>query len=238
MAGTDTLPPIPPPFGSNTRNPSSPTRVGNPSEDININPTINVAQNVIDENLPQLLDNRGGFHVTNVLEFDREDFSSWKDRFPVYLDDLEPYLLEILKNGPFMPLSPLSTPTNPLPKPQNQWLYGDRRLANQDKRLKSILISCLPNDGPSETKDTKIAALRLKFNVFKALEGEKVLGTFTRLKCLLNDLENNGVSISQAEGSTSKALVSNSTMQESDSDVEEDQRSSSEFLADLNAEFH
>ncbi|GJV08908.1 hypothetical protein Tco_1346564 [Tanacetum coccineum] len=53
--------------------------------------------------------------------------------------------------------------------------------------------------GPSETKDTKIAALRLKFNDFKALEGEKVNGTFTRLKCLLSDLENNGVSIPQAK---------------------------------------
>nr|GEW71298.1 hypothetical protein [Tanacetum cinerariifolium] len=42
-------------------------------------------------------------------------------------------------------------------------------------------------------------ALRLKFNAFKSLEGEKVNGTFTRLTCLLNDLENNGVSIPQAE---------------------------------------
>ncbi|GJR34715.1 retrovirus-related pol polyprotein from transposon TNT 1-94 [Tanacetum coccineum] len=80
------------------------------------------------------------------------------------------------------------------------------------------------NVGPSKIKDTKIAALRLKSNAFKALEGEKVNGTFRRLRSLLNDLENNGVSISQVE--------------ESDSDIEEDQRSSSEFLADLNAEFH
>ncbi|GKA95361.1 retrovirus-related pol polyprotein from transposon TNT 1-94 [Tanacetum coccineum] len=157
---------------------------------------------------------RGGSHVTNVLEFDEEDFSSWKDRFLIYLDGLEPYHLEILENGPFVLLSPFSTFTNPLPKPQNQWSHADRRLVNQDKKLKR----------PSETKDTKIAALRLKFNAFKALEEEKVNGTFTRLRILLNDLENNGVSIPQAE--------------ESDSDIEEDQRSSREFLADLNAEFH
>nr|GEV44570.1 hypothetical protein [Tanacetum cinerariifolium] len=96
------------------------------------------------------------------------------------------------------------------------------RLANQDKRLKSIIIYCLPNDvmksvikcktakemwndlilahgGPSDTGDTKIAALRLKFNAFKSLEGEKVNETFTRLKCFLNDLENNGVTIPQVE---------------------------------------
>ncbi|GJT28788.1 retrovirus-related pol polyprotein from transposon TNT 1-94 [Tanacetum coccineum] len=315
---SDTVPPIPPPFGANTGNPSSPIRAGNQTDTINNTTTTNVAQNVVDENLPQLLDSRGGSHVTNVHEFDEEDFSSWKDRFLIYLDGLEPYLLEIVENGPFVPLSPLSTSTNPLPKPQNQWSYADRRLANQDKRLKSILISCLPtnvmksvikctsakaiwtdliltHEGPSETKDTKIAALRLKFNAFKALEGEKVNGTFTRLRSLLNDLENNGVSIPQAEVNAtfvnslprkwlsmnqtqrannsikndtlaalygkynyeeglidqiyesestrftlqgSKALISNPSMQESDSDIEEDQRSSSEFLADLNAEFH
>ncbi|GKB31355.1 retrovirus-related pol polyprotein from transposon TNT 1-94 [Tanacetum coccineum] len=67
-------------------------------------------------------------------------------------------------------------------------------------------------------------ALRIKFNAFKTLEGEKVNGTFTRLKCLLNDLENKGVTISQAK--------------DSDSNVKEDTRSSSEFLVDLNVEFH
>ncbi|GKD93163.1 hypothetical protein Tco_1373000 [Tanacetum coccineum] len=244
---SDTVPPIPPPFGANIGNPSSPIRAGNPTDTINNTTTTSVVQNVVDENLLQLLDSRGGSHVTNVLEFDKEDFSSWKDMFLVYLDGLKPYLLDILDNRPFVPLSPLSTPTNPLPKSQNQWSHADKRLVNQDKRLKSIFISCLPNDlmkyvikcttakaiwtdlifaheGPSETKDIKIAALRLKFNAFKALEGEKVNETFTRLKSSLNDPENNDVSIPQAE--------------ESDSDIEEDQRSSSEFLANLNAEFH
>ncbi|GJS12428.1 hypothetical protein Tco_0406900 [Tanacetum coccineum] len=98
----------------------------------------------------------------------------------------------------------------------------DRKLANQDKRLKSIIISCLPNDtmkivikcftaresrndlilsheGLSKTRDTKIAGLRLKFNAFKALEGEKVKEKYTRLKILLNELENKDAKISQAE---------------------------------------
>ncbi|GKE21612.1 hypothetical protein Tco_1433124, partial [Tanacetum coccineum] len=181
--------------------------------------------------------------------------------------------------------------------------------------ISCIIISCLPNDviksvikckttkemwndlilaheGPSDTRDTKIAALRLKFNAFKSLEGEKVLRTFTRLKCLLNDLENNGVTIPQSEvnatfvnsllrkwlsmnqtqrannsikndslatlygnynyeeglidqiyeseiqrfsiqASSLKALISNTPFQDSDSDVEE-QRTSNEFMADLN----
>ncbi|GKA40646.1 retrovirus-related pol polyprotein from transposon TNT 1-94 [Tanacetum coccineum] len=95
----------------------------------------------------------------------------------------------------------------------------------------------LAYEGPSNTRDTKIAALRLKFNAFKELEGEKLNGTYTRQKCLLNDLECNGVFIFQVEASTSKALVSNN-FQDSDSNVEEDSRTGSEFIVDLNAEYY
>ncbi|GJY95552.1 hypothetical protein Tco_0511913 [Tanacetum coccineum] len=189
----------------------------------------------------------GGSHVTNVPPFDVDDFSSLKDRFLVYLDGIEPYLLQILENGPYVPKYPAFTFENVLIKPQKQWSHKDRKLANQDKRVKSIIISCLPNDvmksvikcdtaksmwndfilshkGPSDTRDTDIAALRLKLNTFKALEGEKVKATYARLNFLLNELENKDVKILQAE--------------DSDSDVEEDTRSGTEFLADLNAEFH
>nr|GEW65792.1 probable calcium-binding protein CML21 [Tanacetum cinerariifolium] len=37
---------------------------------------------------------KGESHVINVSAFDIEDFSSWKDRFLVFLDGLEPYLLK------------------------------------------------------------------------------------------------------------------------------------------------
>nr|GEW24255.1 hypothetical protein [Tanacetum cinerariifolium] len=124
--------------------------------------------------------------------------------------------------------------------------------------------------GPSDTRDTKIAALRLKFDAFKALEGKKVNGTYTRLKCLLNDLENNrrannsikNDSLAALYGkyhyeegliddinafetqrftiqaSSSKALISNNHSQDSDSNVKEDNRTTNEFMADLNAGYH
>ncbi|GKC62919.1 retrovirus-related pol polyprotein from transposon TNT 1-94 [Tanacetum coccineum] len=157
--------------------------------------TNNVTQNVVNEDLPQLLDSRGGSYVINFPPFDVGDFTSWKDRFLVYLNNIEPNLLVILENGPYVPKSLASTPENILIKPQKQWSHDDRRLANQDKRLKTIIISCLPNDvmksvikcataksmwddlilsheGPSNIRDTKIVALRLKFNDFKALKGD------------------------------------------------------------------
>ncbi|GJZ14843.1 retrovirus-related pol polyprotein from transposon TNT 1-94 [Tanacetum coccineum] len=200
---SETVPPIPPPLGTNTGHPSNSNvnRVDTMpnTKTTNASPTINVSQSVDDDLLlPQLLDSRGGSHITNVPTFDKDDFTR-----------------------------------------------------------------------PSDTRDTKIAALRLKFNAFKALEGEKVNGTYTRLKCLLNDLENNGVIISQSEvnamfvnslprkwlsliddiyasetqrftiqTSSSKALISNNHFQDSDSDVKEDNRTSNEFMADLNVEYH
>nr|GEY68759.1 hypothetical protein [Tanacetum cinerariifolium] len=67
-------------------------------------------------------------------------------------------------------------------------------------------------------------ASRLKFNAFKALEGEKIYEAKTQRFTI--------------QSSTSKALISNTCTQVSDSDVEEDTRSTSEHLANLNADFH
>ncbi|GJZ10170.1 putative ribonuclease H-like domain-containing protein [Tanacetum coccineum] len=197
---SESLPPIPPPLGTSPGSTSDPNvnrvdTMPTTSDPINTTTTTNVSQSVVDKNLPQLLNSIGGSHVTNVPTFDKEDFTSWKVS--------------------------LFTSENPLPKCQNQWSNAESRLANQDKRLKSIIISCLPNDvmksvikcktakemwndlilaheGPSDTRDTKIVALRLKFNAFKSLKGEK----------------------------------------DSDSDVEEDQRTNNEFMVYLNVEYH
>ncbi|GKC82222.1 hypothetical protein Tco_1137939 [Tanacetum coccineum] len=75
-----TIPPIPPPFGTSSGNP-----------------------------VPQLLDSRGGSHVINVPTFDKEDFTSWKVRFLVFLNGLEHYLLKTLEDGPFIPMSSFTT---------------------------------------------------------------------------------------------------------------------------------
>ncbi|GJS75936.1 hypothetical protein Tco_0725817 [Tanacetum coccineum] len=159
MSGT--IPPIPPPFGASSGNPGSP----------NVNRV---------DTMPTTTDPINTTTITN------------KVRFLVFLNGLEPYLMKTLEDGPFVPMSSLSTSDNPLPKRQNQWSNTESHLANQDIRLKSIIISYLPNDvmksvikcktakdmwndlilaheGPSDTRDTKIAALRLKFNAFKSL---------------------------------------------------------------------
>ncbi|GJV95132.1 retrovirus-related pol polyprotein from transposon TNT 1-94 [Tanacetum coccineum] len=129
---------LPPPFGTSSSNPSSPNvnrvdTMPTTNDPINTTNITNVSQSVVDENLPQLLDSRGGSHVINVPAFDAKDFTSWKVRFMVFLDGLEPYLLKTLEDGRFVPMSSLSTSENPLPKLQNQWSNAESRLANQDK---------------------------------------------------------------------------------------------------------
>nr|GEV72987.1 hypothetical protein [Tanacetum cinerariifolium] len=241
------IPPIPSPFGASSGNPGSPNvnkvdTMPTTTDPINTITTKNVSQSVVDENLPQLLDSKGGI------------------------------IISCLPNDVMKSVIKCKTA----------------------KEMWNDLI--LAHEGPSNTRDTKIVALRLKFNAFKSLEGEKVNGTFIRLKCLLNNLENNGVTIPQAEvnatlvnslpkkwlsmnqtprannsikneslatlygkynyedglidqiyksktqrftiqASSSKALISNHLFQDSDSDVKEDHRTNNEFMADLNAEF-
>nr|GEW11130.1 RNA-directed DNA polymerase, eukaryota [Tanacetum cinerariifolium] len=208
------------------------------TETANASPTINISQSVDDDLLlHQLLDSRGGSHITNVPTFDKDDFISWK-------------------------ISPL---------------------ANQDKRLKSIIIGCLPNDvmksvikyktakemwtkiclayeGPSDTRDTKIDALRLKFNAFKALEGESqwylystkrepttlskndslaaLYGKYHYEEGLIDDIYAFKTQRFTIQTSSSKALISNNHFQDSDSDVNEDNQTSNEFMIDMNAEYH
>nr|GEX25056.1 hypothetical protein [Tanacetum cinerariifolium] len=172
-------------------------------------------------------------------------------------------------------MSKLSTPANPFLKRQNQWSNAESRLANQDKRLKSTIIGYLPNDvmtsvikyktakemwtelclayeGPSDTRDTIIATLRLKFNAFKALESEKVnannsikndsltalYGKYHYEKGLIDDIYAAETQKFTIQASSSKALISNNHFQDSDSDVEEENITNNEFMADMNAKYH
>nr|GEW13708.1 hypothetical protein [Tanacetum cinerariifolium] len=153
MSGTIPLPTVSNP--GNTENPNRVETVFEP-DTANNNGTKNIINNVVGEDDLPNFDFRGDSHVINVPQLDVGDFTSWKDRFLVYLDGLEPFLLGILENGPFVPKSIASTPKNFLPKPQKQWTADDRKLANQDKRLKSIIILCIPNDTMKVDSDSYV----------------------------------------------------------------------------------
>nr|GEV09619.1 hypothetical protein [Tanacetum cinerariifolium] len=118
------------------------------------------------------------------------------------------------------PLQPKTTEGND--KPESQWTPDERRVVVQDQRLKSIIMSCLPDDimelvisceiakatwtdlvhsfkGPSNTKKNMIIDLKLEYQTFRAKPFKSILQTYTRYKTLLNELTNDGVNLSKQE---------------------------------------
>ncbi|GJW41483.1 hypothetical protein Tco_0067328 [Tanacetum coccineum] len=101
----------------------------------------------------------------------------------------------------------------------------ERKAANLDQRLKSLILSVLPNDqmnsvincltakstwddlilyheGPSDVKESKVMDLKLCYNTFKYKKGETLTQTFTRHKALMNELVNDGIKLSKLEINT------------------------------------
>ncbi|GJX20676.1 reverse transcriptase domain-containing protein [Tanacetum coccineum] len=121
------------------------------------------------------------------------------------------------EDGPFQPKTAEGDA-----KPESQWTPDERRVVVQDQRLKSIIMSCLPDDimesviscvsaketwtdlvhsfeGPSDTKENRIMDLKLEYQTFRAKSTESLSQTYTRYKTLLNELANDGVNLSKHE---------------------------------------
>nr|GEZ59592.1 retrovirus-related Pol polyprotein from transposon TNT 1-94 [Tanacetum cinerariifolium] len=134
-----------------------------------------------------------------------------------YLAEMKSYYLKCIKDGPFQP----KTADGDV-KPGSQWTPNERMVVVQDQRLKSIIISCLPDDimksviscvsaketwtdlvhsfqGPSDTKENKIMDLKLEYQIFRAKFIESLSQTYTHYKTLLNELANDGVKPSKHE---------------------------------------
>ncbi|GJW30232.1 retrovirus-related pol polyprotein from transposon TNT 1-94 [Tanacetum coccineum] len=130
---------------------------------------------------------------------------------------MEPYYIKCIKDGLFQPKTAKGND-----KPESQWTPDKRRVVVQDQRLKSIIMSCLPDDimesvisceiakatwtelvhsfeGPLDTKENRIMDLKLEYQTFRAKPTESLLQTYTRYKTLLNELANDGVNLSQHE---------------------------------------
>ncbi|GKD25936.1 retrovirus-related pol polyprotein from transposon TNT 1-94, partial [Tanacetum coccineum] len=110
-------------------------------------------------------------------------------------------------------------------KPEGQWTGDERKAANLDQRLKSLIMSVLPEDqmnsvinclttkstwddlilyheGPSNVKESRVMDLKLCYNTFKFKKGESLTQTFTRYTALMNELVNDGIKLSKLEINT------------------------------------
>ncbi|GJR67790.1 hypothetical protein Tco_0013855 [Tanacetum coccineum] len=165
----------------------------------------------------QLVDKKGGSYVAIAPKLEPRKFNKWKRRMLCYLAGMEPYYLKCIKDGPFQPKT-----TEGDNKPESKWTANERRVVVQDQRLKSIIMSCLPDDimesviscetakatwtdlvhsfeGPSDTKENRIMDLKLEYQTFRAKPTESLSQTYTRYKTLLNELANDGVNLSKHE---------------------------------------
>ncbi|GKB79487.1 hypothetical protein Tco_0946382 [Tanacetum coccineum] len=107
-------------------------------------------------------------------------------------------------------------------KPEAQWTLYERMVVNQDQHLKSIIISCLPDDimesvisyettkdtwtdlvhifeGPFDTKVNRIMDLKLEYQTFRAKTSKTLSQTYTHYKTLLKELANDCVTLSKHE---------------------------------------
>ncbi|GKE53170.1 hypothetical protein Tco_1488326, partial [Tanacetum coccineum] len=98
-----------------------------------------------------------------------------------YLAGMKPYYLKCIKDGPFQPKI-VEGDANL----ESQWTPDERRVVVQDQCLKSIIMSCLPDEimesvsscassketwtdlvhsfeGPSDTKENRIMDLKLEY---------------------------------------------------------------------------
>ncbi|GKD39077.1 hypothetical protein Tco_1259284 [Tanacetum coccineum] len=108
------------------------------------------------------------------------------------------------------------------PRIFNKWKKHERRVVVQDKHLKRIIISCLPDDimesviscetakatwtdlvhsfeGLSDTKENMIKDLKLVYQTFRAKPSESLSQTYTRYKTMFNELANDGLNLSKHE---------------------------------------
>nr|GEU84574.1 retrovirus-related Pol polyprotein from transposon TNT 1-94 [Tanacetum cinerariifolium] len=137
---------------------------------------------------------------------------------PCCLMGMEPYYIQCIKDDPFKP----KTTDGLDDTPESHWTQDEKRVVNQDQRLKSIIISYLPDDlmelvisyeiakatwtdlvhsfkDPSDTKENRIMDLKLKYQTFRAKPSESLSRTYTHYKMLLNDIANDGETLSKHE---------------------------------------
>ncbi|GJX12400.1 retrovirus-related pol polyprotein from transposon TNT 1-94 [Tanacetum coccineum] len=146
--------------------------------------------------VPQLVDKNRGSYNAIAPKLEPGKFNKWKKQMLCYLEGMEPYYLKY-----------------------------ERRVVVQDQRLKSIIMSCLPDDimksviscvsaketwtdlvhsfeGPLDTKENRIMDLKLEYQTFRAKSTESLSQTYTRYKTLLNEIANDGVNLSKHEINT------------------------------------
>nr|GEW25883.1 hypothetical protein [Tanacetum cinerariifolium] len=133
----------------------------------------------------QSLENKvGQLNVAPILEV--QNFTNWKKRFLCHILGIEPQFKNIIKNGPFIPM------TAGQRKPKVQWTRDERKAAKIDQRLKSLIMSVLSDDQMNSVINCLTA---------KSTWDDRncIMRAPLIYKALMNELVNDGIKLSKLE---------------------------------------
>ncbi|GJZ93651.1 hypothetical protein Tco_0665854 [Tanacetum coccineum] len=149
--------------------------------------------------VPQILEYMGD-QLDDAPVLEVENFTNCKKRFKCHIIGIEPQFENIILNGPYIPKAAGER------KQEVQWTPDERKTANLDQRLKSLIMSVLPDDqmnsGPSDVKESRVMDLKLCYNTFKFKKSETIAQTFIRNKALMNELVNDDIKLLKLEINT------------------------------------
>ncbi|GJT19572.1 hypothetical protein Tco_0878278 [Tanacetum coccineum] len=108
--------------------------------------------------VPQLVDKKGGSYTAIAPKLEPGKFNKWKNRMLYYLAGIEPYYIKCIKDGPFQPKTAEGDA-----KPESQW--------TQMKRKKHGLTLFTSFEGPfQDTKENGTWILNMSIKLSKGLE--------------------------------------------------------------------
>ncbi|GJX52785.1 hypothetical protein Tco_0281154, partial [Tanacetum coccineum] len=141
---------------------------------------------VVVNNVPQLVDKKGGNYAAIAPKLKPGKFNKRKKRMLFYLAGVEPYYLKCIKDGPFQ---------------QKKTVEDDIMEPVISCEIAKATWTDLVHNfkGPSDTKENRIMELKLEYQTFRAKPTESLSQTYTRYKTLLNELANDGVNLSKHE---------------------------------------
>ncbi|GKE14136.1 hypothetical protein Tco_1421713, partial [Tanacetum coccineum] len=173
--------------------------------------------------VPQLVDKKGGSYAAIAPKLEPRKFNKWKKRMLCYLAGMEPYYLK----------------------------YDIMEYVISCVSAKETWTDLVHSfEGPSDTKENRIMDMKLEYQTFRAKSTESLSQTYTRYKTLLNELANDGVNLSKHEinvGFVNSLLEKWLTFSQGLRNANHTQtldladiygRTSEEYLRDLDIEYH
>ncbi|GJY91600.1 hypothetical protein Tco_0506796 [Tanacetum coccineum] len=124
---------------------------------------------------------KGGSYSVVAPRLEPGKFNKWKKRMLYYLTGMDPYYIQCIKDGPF--------------KPKIDDIMESVISCETAKDTWTDLVHSF--EGPSDTKKNRIMDSKLEYQTFRSKSSKTLSQTYTRYKTPLNELADDGVTLSK-----------------------------------------